>query len=172
MESTVGKALDEDVEDDDVNVVVTSPFELGWLGLLPSGPGGVGGGVTPGGSAPPPNGTRLLLAGIRVIILDQHVLHTRPPIPMIRGTTTTAPSLPVLVEVIVVVVVREVNLVTVDGTNYLGSVFHAPFEIGLSLHTVTVTTLPDESVSVKTVDLEGGAVMTGSGPLIPLSGKT
>lgn len=84
----------------------------------------------------------------------------------------SAPSFPVLVDVIVVVVVRDVNSVTVDGTNYLVSVFDAPFERGLSLHTVTVTTLPDESVSVKTVDVEGGAVMTGSGPLIPSSGKT
>lgn len=64
IRSTVGKALVEDVEVEDdsveldvvcVDVMVTSPFELGWSGFI-SGPGGVGGGVMPGGSGTPPSG--------------------------------------------------------------------------------------------------------------------
>lgn len=66
---------------------------------------------------------RTLLAGHDRISLNWYVLHTRPPAPIVSGTAMSAPLLSVLVDVIVVVPVRDANSLTVDGTNCRVSFF-------------------------------------------------
>lgn len=69
MSVTVGAgAADEDEDEDgDVEVevglpvVVISGFRLGWLGS-PSLPGGIEGGVAPGGRGTPPRGTAFIVS--------------------------------------------------------------------------------------------------------------
>lgn len=72
MRVTVGTgAADEDEDEDEdcdvevgLPVVVTSGFPLGWLGS-PSLPGGIEGGVAPGGRGTPPRGTSFIVSFCR-----------------------------------------------------------------------------------------------------------
>jgi hypothetical protein len=99
--------------------------------------------------------------------------------PIIRGTAMGTPSEPVLVVVIVVVVVTVANSGIVEGTNYLASVSNLKENSkrgkeNEGFYTVILTRFPAESVSVRTVDVEGGAVIVGvgsAGPSMPLFGK-
>ena len=100
--------------------------------------------------------------------------------PIMRGTAIGTPSEPVLVVVIVVVVVIVANSGIVEGTNYLAPVSNLKENSkrgkeNEGFYTVILTRFPAESVSVRTVDVEGGAVIVGvgsAGPLMPLFGKT
>jgi hypothetical protein len=106
--------------------------------------------------------------------------------PIIRGTAMGTPPEPVLVVVIVVVVVTVANSGIVEGTNYLASVSNLKENSkrgkeNEGFYTVILTRFPAESVSVRTVDVEGGAVIVeggavivgvgSAGPSMPLFGK-
>jgi hypothetical protein len=70
MRVTVGTGATDEDEDEDgdvevgLPVVVTSGFPLGWLGS-PSLPGGIEGGVAPGGRGTPPIGTAFIVSSAR-----------------------------------------------------------------------------------------------------------